>query len=532
MRKSSLTVASVAILLFCVGHQVRSQQSRVAEREAEWNQYALPQSTFVRQTDPSKTVLFLVPSEWKQQQTDKLNFSGPHGATLSVFIEKIPDGMPLRDYVSALMQPLRSLPDGADSMVVRRTTMSALEAREIMFESRADSEEVTRRIIWCTVSGPNAVSLVLIAPNGNVAEIEPYFKAVLQSVTLVDKYDYAGFDALRSWAIKDSKPQRVDEVQSLAASLSALDGSKRQSNITKLASIFVSSPETAIDLMLDGRPMVRAAVLEAVAQSRNKSLEKFLLKALDDRELFVAEQAARSIAANSDVIDLLRDHSFQWLKIESLARVWPFLNRRNQIKILEEVFAQPLVPASPKSETPPGKPRVTVRATILPPGSPPPAVIQGLFATSDPSRQLGALTLVQDLPASEFKLPLKSILAAKNDTLTTLALQIAWERNELLPAAELLKLLSSYSKEVRRLAALNLGESGSVADIKSIEGYSSKPATAGIGVDSVRKPTEPDPTLNNDLELTIRKISFREQLPTASDEARQQFIKKSLADPK
>lgn len=551
--KSALTVVSMATLLLLVGHQVRSQDSRVgeqlrvAEREVEWNQYVLPKSTFVRQTDPANAVLFRVPSEWKQPQTDKLNFSGPHGATLSVIIEKIPDGMPLRDYVAAMMQPLRNLPDSADSLVVRRTTMSAFEAREIMFESNADSEEVTRRIIWTTVSGPNAVSLILIAPLARVAEIEPYFKAVVQSVTLVDKYNQADFEALRSTVFEDTGPTRVDEVQSLAASLTALDGSSRQPNITRLASIFASSPGTAIDLVLDGRPMVRAGVFEAISQSRSNSLEKFLLRALDDRELFVAEQATRSIAANPDVIELMRGHSFEWFKIESLARVWPFLTRDNQIKILKEIFAQTPVPASPAAaggtnktrpsprvEASSGKPRVTVRATILPPGSPPPpVVIQAVALTSDPSRQLNGLTLLKDLSASEFKLPLATILAWKNDALTTLALQIAWDREELLPAAELLKLLSSASNMVRRLAALHLGQSGSVADIKHIEGYSSKPATPAGSTPLVAtdpgKPTEP---LFNDLQVTISMIRLREQLSTASGEARQQLIKKGLADPK
>jgi transglutaminase-like putative cysteine protease/tetratricopeptide (TPR) repeat protein len=538
-----LSAVSVAILLVLGGQQARAQsgavgQARVAEREAEWNQYVLPQSTFVRQTDPANAVLFRVPSEWTRQQPDKLNFLGPHGATLSVIIEKIPDGIPLRDYVSAMLQQLRSLTDSADSMVVRRTTMSAFEAREIMFESNAGSAEVSRRIVWSTVSGPNAVSLILITPIANVAEIEPYFKAVVQSVTLVDKYNYAGFEALRSTVFEDSGPTRVDEVQSAAASLTAIDGSSRQSTIARLASIFASSPGTAIDLVLDGRPMVRAAVIEAIAQSRNNSLETFLLRALDDHEVFVAEQAARSIAQNPKVIDLLRDHSLEWFKIEPLARVWPFLNRSNQIKILEEAFSQPVAPPpASRAETSSGKPRVTVRATVLPPGSPPPpVVIQARSLTSDPSRQLNALTLLEDFPASEFKLPLTTILAAKNDTLTTLALQIAWRRNELLPAAELMKLLSSSNNEVRRLAALNLGQSGSVADIKRIEGYSNKPVTPAGPTPLVNagviKPTEPDPSLNSDLQFTIARLRLREQLSTASDEARRQLIKKSLTDPK
>jgi tetratricopeptide (TPR) repeat protein len=537
MRKSSLTVVSVAILLLFAGQHALSQQSRVAERETEWDQYVLPQSNFVRQTDPTNAVLFQIPSEWKRQQSDKLTFAGPHGAKLSVIIEKIPDGMPLRDYVSAMTQQLRSLPDSADSLVVRRTAMSGLEAREIMFESNADSEEVSRRIVWTTVAGPTAISLVLIAPISNAAEIEPYFKAVVQSVTLLGKLDYSGFAALRSSVTKDTKPARVDEVQSLVASLPELDGSSRQSKIAALASIFAASPDTAIDLVLDSRPMVRAAVFEAIAQSHNDSLEKLLLRALKDDEPYVSAQAAKSIATNPNVIDLLRANSLEWFNIESVARVWPFLSRNSQIKILQEIFAQPLVPVSPSPKVESGKPRVTVRATVIPPGSaPPPAGVQALEPTSEPSRQLNALTLMRELPASEFKLPLGSILAAKNDALTILALQIGWWRHELLPATELLKLLSSSNSEVRRLAALNLGQSGSVGDIKSIEGYLNKPAAAtrstpGVAADPGKSP-DSVASLDNDLQLTISKIRLREQLSAAAGEAREQLIKKSLADPK
>jgi tetratricopeptide (TPR) repeat protein len=534
--KSSRTVVSVAILVFLFCPLAHSQQStvagqlRVTEREAEWNHWPLPQAPFVRQTDSAKVVLFQVPAEWKSLQPDKLVFSAPHGATLSLFVEKIAEGIPLRDYVTAMMQHLRSVTENSDSLVVRRTSMSALEAREVMFETDADSAEVSRRIIWTTVSGPNAVSVVLITPAANIAEIEPYFKAVVQSVTLVDKLDYVGFDILRSSVIKDSGPTRVDEVQTLAASLTTLGGANRQASINRLATIFGSSPGTAIDLALDGRPMVRAAVFEAIAQSRNNSLERFLLRALDDRELLVAEPAARSIAANPSVINLLRDHSLDWFKVEALARVWPFLSRGNQTRILDEIFATAVVPAStsrrPKAEPSPGKPGVTVRATVLPPGAPPPRV-ELVALTSDPSRHLHALTLVRDLPPSDFKVPLDKILAWNNHELTTLALQISWQRDEVLPAATLLKLLSSANKEVRRLAALHLGQSGSLADIKAIEDYSKRSALASGAADS-----DHGLSFSNDLQLAISRIRLREQLKTASGESRAQLIKQGLSDPK
>lgn len=549
--KSCLTVVSAAFLLCLVTSEVRLQpsataaQSRVVEREAEWGQYALPQSTFVRHTDPTNVVLIRVPAEWKQTQQDKLDFTGPHGTTFTVFIGEIPDGIPLRDVVASITQPLQNLPDNGESLLVRRTSMSALEAREIMFESNADTAEVTRRIIWTTVSGPHVVSIVLMTPLSKVAEIEPYFKAIVQSVTVVDKYNQADFDTLRSTVFEDSGPTRVDEVQSLAAALTALEGSSRRLHITRLASVFASSPATAIDLLLDGRPMVRAGVVEALAQSRNNSLGKFLLRSLNDREVFVAEQAARSVATNPNIVELLRDHSFEWFNIESLARVWPFLSRNNQIKILKEIFARPVATVngsrrpSTKVETAPGKSSVTVRATILPPVSPPPpARIQTVALTPDPSRQLNALTLMRDLPASEFKMPLDQILAWKNDALTAAALQIGWKRHDLLPASDLLKLLSSSSsRQVRALAALNLSQSGSVSDIKTLEGYLDKPATPTAAsptadVSNVSPPGPPDPSLNSEFEGAISRIRFREQLATASGEERQQLITKGLADPK
>ncbi|HLE62535.1 MAG TPA: hypothetical protein VI750_05310, partial [Pyrinomonadaceae bacterium] len=533
MRKSCLTVFGVAVLFLLGGLSAFSQQSRVAEREAEWNQYVLPQSTFERHTDSSKAVLFRAPSDWKRLLSDDLEFSGPHDASLKVIVEKIPDGSPLQSYVSAIMQSLRGISDSPDSIVVRATTMSGMDAREIMFESDEGSAEVSRRIIWCTVRGPNAVSIILIAPIARVAEIEPYLKAVVQSVSLLHGFDYETFNERRASAIKETKPQRVDEVQSLVASLSTLGPSTRQASVAKLASIFASSPDTAIDLVLDRRPMVRATVFEAIAQSRNSELDKFLLEALNDQELFVAEQAARSVAGNPNIIALLRSQSFDWFNVRPLVRVWPFLNRTNQIKILEELFAQPLVPAStvtraPKVQNLRLKKGVTVTATVLPPGSAP---VQVVTATSDPDHYLTGLTLLKDLPASEFKLPLNAILTAKNDSLTILALLVSWGRDELLPPAELFKLLTSSNEKVRRLAALHLGQSAAVSDIKTIEAYATKPATDGQGSDS-SKPAAIDEVLANDLQLTITRIRLREELSSLSGEARQQLIQKNLADPK
>ncbi|HZI87282.1 MAG TPA: transglutaminase domain-containing protein, partial [Pyrinomonadaceae bacterium] len=221
-------------------------------------------------------------------------------------------------------------------------------------------------------------------------------------------------------------------------------------------------------------------------------------------------------------------------KIESLARVWPFLNKENQIKILGEILEQKLIPTPPPIAVPSPKARtsgrqrtrdVTVTSMVLAPG------VTALQATDtfDTSRHLNALTLLRDLPVADLKLPFAKLLAAKSDTLTTLALQIASERDESLPAAELLKLLPSFNGDIRIFAAWHLGDSGSVRDIKTIEGYFSNPPT--VAVANADRTIDSSALFKDELHRTIRKIRFREQLVTASGDSRRELIKTGLADP-
>ncbi len=95
MLKLFLTLVSFTVFIFVSAPQTAAQQTRVLEREAEWNQYVLPQSTFVRLTDQDTTVLLQIPSDWKRQQSENLSFATPQGATVTLFIGTIPDGLPL-----------------------------------------------------------------------------------------------------------------------------------------------------------------------------------------------------------------------------------------------------------------------------------------------------------------------------------------------------------------------------------------------------------------------------------------------------
>lgn len=521
VRGQYLSIASAVLSCLFLCAVCNGQTGPASNRDTEWKSYPLPTSEFVRLVDEANAVIFRVPAGWKKEDQTKGNeretthrFTGPYSSLLQISIEKIPDGLPLPDYVAAILQQLRNLPGSADSLAVRRTEMSGVEAREIMFEIPDVNGEPTRRLIWCAVSGPVAVAVVLVEQEKHTTEIEPYLRAVVQSMTISDKERFPAFAALRSAAIKESKAARVDEVQSIIASVNGLDAAEREAAIAKLAVTFATVPDMPIDLFLDRRPMVRAAAIQAIARSKNRSLDPFLLKALHDPELFVAERAAKAVASMPNVIAVLRDETLNWLGSGLLARVWPFLDKESQLQILREVFAPQTITASQVART-----RSAATRT------------ERVYAP-DPSSQLGLLTLLVDVPVQDFKLPLPEILKAKTDVLTAAVLQVAYARRESLPVSELLKLLLSTSAEVRRLAALNLGESATPANINQIEEFAKRaPAQPTRVSQKVESNSNKGNVTVTELRIAIKKIRLRDQLATATGEQKQQLINGALADP-
>jgi hypothetical protein len=300
MRRSAFRVLAAllpSLVLFAT--PARAQITDADARETEWQSYKLPASEFARFMDESKSLVFRVPVEWKQQGSE-LRFTGADGVELQVVIETIPDGIPLQSYASAMLQSLRSLPGGPDSIVTRRAWMSGIEAREILFEFANVGNATARRVIWSVVAGPRAISFIFDAPVARTAQLEPYFKAVVQSVILTSEIRGITFDEARQSAFKQTGPARVDEVQTLAAVIDGIDPPTRQKAVARLAEIFAASPEAAIDLLIDRRQIVRAAAIEAIGLSGNKSLFKFIIGPLHqtwgELDFYVFERAARALA--------------------------------------------------------------------------------------------------------------------------------------------------------------------------------------------------------------------------------------------
>lgn len=501
---------SLVLFLFCTSVAVAQT------REAEWKSYALPQTNFVRQINAEKEFIFRIPADWKQQGSE-LSFEGPHSATIRVLTQKIPDGYPLRDFFASLVRAVREQPGTAESMQTRKTRIQDLEAREIFIEIENAEGQMNRIVTWVAVNGPLSLSFNLRVPVTHAAEIEPFFKAVVQSVIFLPK-EHKTFEELRATTLKSNAPGPIHEIENIVASLNEL-GVDREAAATRLASLFSTVPDLAVDLLVDRRPFVRAAAVQALARSNNGVLQPFVWEMIDDSEALVAEAAARSVAGAPDLIPKILKYSASGQNIKTIARIWPFMTNDKRTELLQKIFSQPAVPRpSPAPTVTKTDVKVTV-AELAPvkPGTPVPDVSVGV--SNDANVQIGALTLLTTMTPEEFKLPIAQIMASNYDKLIAVGLQVANLRRESLPVEPLIKLVGSSDQQVSKLAAQSLGLSASVADVQRLEALVSK--------DSASAKKE----LDDELKLSVKKIKFRHELAAAKskDESRQ-IISKASAD--
>lgn len=506
------------VLLLCSGGFVaaNAQPNRLQAREAEWKSYALPKTNFKRQVNPEKTFVFRVPADWQQQGAD-FKFTGPHSASLEILIQKIPEGYPLDDYFATMLRTVKDLTGRAESILTRKTQVQHIEAREIFLETTNPEGELIRSTSWVTIYGPEALVFNIQAPATHAAELEPFFKAVVQSVIFVG-LNFDSHEELRKSTVKTpSSP--VDEIESIVATLNDTT-TERERAVMRLTALFSSTPDVAMDLLLDRRPLVRVATVQAIARSNNPALTPTLWKYITDEEPLVAEAAARAVGNLPDTVAMILQRSISGFNTEVLARVWPFLPKEKRNELLQIIFKEPAIRPSPPPPAKTGaKPTTSVKVVELTPVRPGKPVTTTLPAIveRDPNVQLGALTLLITVPREEFKLPLTQLMASKYDPLIAVGLQVALWRGETLSLNQLFTLVSSPEKQVSILAAQNLALSATVADIPRLEALVSK---NGSKID-----------LDDELKLSIRKINFRHQLNTAKTEDEQrEILYKSLAD--
>lgn len=568
--------------LICLSSSAYAQSLSIEEREAEWQGFKVPSTLYSRFVDQKETLSVRVPADWKKYG-EGLTFAGPEGSQLNILVEEIPYGIPLKGYVEALLQGLRNLPGGPDSLTVRKTQIAGNEAREILFEVTDTTGTDSRRLIWTTVEGANAFTFILITPAANAAEIEPYFKGVMQSV-LIFRLGFAheNFKSARAMAFEKDEPVRIDEAQAIAPDLDSLDIAARARAIEKLTSLFAINPDPALDLLADSRSMVRAAAVDAIVASGNKRLVEILLFVLDDSEPFVYERAAKRLAENPGIVSILQSHTANWFITSRLLRVWPFLDAKPRVEIAGEMF---------KAKTPDFRADLSKGRIIVGTPPPPPAAttkkktdtstknkisgpnefmvvkapqVAQKGSLSAPVELLGSrdylsLLLLNDIPPTDFKMPLKQIVARGVVEHTAAALQIAEARLESLPLEDLFKLLDSTDNNLQKLAAIGLARSAASADIPRIEAEikelespppppppsrisnpakpnKQKPADKVEDKEdtdddsSIIEPESADKRLVQELRLTVRKIRLREQLDKLPNEEREPIVRQAISD--
>ncbi len=478
----------VLICLICGSTaSLNAQVAALQARDAEWTSYSLPQTNFTRHVTPDKKVVFRVPADWKQQGTE-LVFDGPHEAQLSVTTGAVPDGYPLTEYVAGMLKATADEIGSSDSILTRRTQFQDVEAREIFLESPDHQGKMFRSATWITISGPLMVKISLLAPVEHAAAVEPFLKATLQSVMIVPA-NFADFETVRSSAIKTPSSGPLHDVDNIVASLNQL-GVDREAAINRLTPLFVSQPDAVVDLLVDRRAVVRSAAVEALARSKNITLKPFLWHVLDDPDAFVAEAAARRLGPDADVVIQLLNRSSSTQASAKIARVWPYLSKADRVKFM-----------------------------------------QGLFSQSTPNRrtQMGAL-LLGTLTSDEFKLPLAHLLAAYDDPMTIVALQVASYRGDMLPVDSLLKLATFRDERIQKLAVEVLGQSAAVSDIPRLEALLSKKPAATAATKN--KEAAARKALDEAIKISIKKIRFRNELSLAKGaEQTREIIRKAESDP-
>src|ERR1051326_8080686 len=519
MRKLFLIIVLLCCCVVCAPAQVATQLTPAQAREAEWKAYTLPQVNFIRQKDPEDNILFRVPADWKQETP--LNFVGPHSAAIRFYVQRIPDGYSLQEYFFSFLQVVKDNAAAAETTVTRKTQIQDLEAREIFLETPNLEGETIRSVAWIAVNGPLAVTVNFQAPIAHAAELEPLFKGVVQSLMFLPR-EHTAFEAARTSVLNSGTPGPIHEIERIVASLNET-GIDREPAIARLTALFASQPDAAADLLLDRRPIVRGAAAQALGRSNDDSLSPLLWMLVDGKEPLVAEVAARAVATRTDVLAEIIERSVYVHRLEFIARVWPFMSKEKRRELMQRVFSQP---ATRYTDPPPPvrqgiKPGVTVSVkelrAVKPGETPPPAPTKNF--SNDPNVQIGALTLLIDVPHEEFKLPLERSIASNNNELIAVALQVANERGESLAIDPLLKLVKSSDSQVSRAAVECLGISAGGADIPRIEALLSKDSA------------EAKKALDDELKISIRKIHFRQEMTNARTlNEQREILSKTYAD--
>ncbi|MBO0799189.1 MAG: HEAT repeat domain-containing protein, partial [Blastocatellia bacterium] len=186
-----------------------------------------------------------------------------------------------------------------ESTIVRRVSFSGVEWREVTYELVQGGDTV-RQILWFTASGPRAYGLILTARPDQIDKLEPIFKRIVSSVRIgaAGHWD-EDYENLRANFTSGATSEVDQEKETAGVAESLRSGALSIAAAgDRIAQLFASSPETAIDLITDPDPQVRTAAIIGIAKSSNPKIIDLMVWALADQDLIASTAAAHALAAN------------------------------------------------------------------------------------------------------------------------------------------------------------------------------------------------------------------------------------------
>src|SRR5262245_27867866 len=195
------------------------------------------------------------------------------------------------------MRSFRSEPIRPESVTVRRVMSGGLEWREIAHEVEAPGGVAVRQTMWFTAVGPRAYGLALTAQNGEMEAHEPLFKRIVSSVRIGAAGHWnEEFETLRAAFIAGSNAESEIEAGRIAEALRT-GRESFSAAAARIAELFASSRDAAIDLITDADPQVRTAAIAALGKSNHPQSVDLLIWALSDKDVFASSTAAQDLAA-------------------------------------------------------------------------------------------------------------------------------------------------------------------------------------------------------------------------------------------
>ncbi len=291
------------LLIAALSATALAQSGDRDQRTALWDSYKLAEGKFVRFVDREKGFSFWHPVDWKESASERGHRyfrPAPEGVNLFVLTDEIPEGYGVANYASAFMQGIRDQPIHHDSVTVRRVMACGLEWRELSYDLEPPGGGIAHQTVWMTAAGARVYGFVLTAAQDELEQYEPILKRVVMTAQV-------GLDGFRREEFETMRAKFAAETPSLAASeltaaFIADDLRMARQNfdaaVQRTGELFGKSPDTALDLLIDADPQVRAAAIAALGKTRQNALgTDALIWTLSDSDALASATAAANLAA-------------------------------------------------------------------------------------------------------------------------------------------------------------------------------------------------------------------------------------------